>query len=93
MNFTWDPKKARTNLRKHAVSFEEAATALRDTLSVTGYYPDHSGNEDRFVTFGVSKKGRLLVVSHTEDGNIIHIISSRVAERGERTILWRRVTK
>ena len=68
------------------MSFEEAATALRDKLSVTGYDPDHSVDEDRFVTFGVSSKGRLLVVSHTEDGNNIHIISSRVAETVERTI-------
>ena len=75
MKFTWDPKKASINLRKHGVSFEEAATALRDTLFVTGYDPDHSINEDRFVTFGVSKKRRLLVVSHTENGNVIHIIA------------------
>jgi uncharacterized DUF497 family protein len=71
--------KASTNLRKHGVSFEEAATALRDTLSVTGYDPDHSIDEDRFVIFGVSKKGRLMVVSHTEalgssDSNIQYVV-------------------
>jgi uncharacterized DUF497 family protein len=86
MKFTWDPHKAKANLKKHGVSFEEASTALRDRLSVTGYDPDHSIDEDRFVTFGVSNRGRLLVVSHTEDGNDIQIISSREAEKGERII-------
>lgn len=68
------------------MSFDEASTALRDTLSVTGYDPDHSIDEDRFVTIGVSTEGRLLVVSHTEEGNVIHIISSRLATGGERKI-------
>lgn len=53
MRFEWDPKKARSNLRKHKVSFEEAATALRDPMSATGLDPDHSVSEERFVTFGV----------------------------------------
>jgi uncharacterized DUF497 family protein len=66
MQFEWDPHKAKMNLRKHHVSFEEAATALLDELSKTSSDPDHSLNEKRFVTFGLSAKGRLLVVSHTE---------------------------
>ena len=86
MRILWDEAKAETNLRKHGVSFAEAATSLRDNLSVTGYDPDHSVAEDRFVTFGVSSKGRLLVVSHTEEGNVIRIISSRLAEKQERQI-------
>ncbi len=86
MRILWDEAKAETNLRKHGVSFAEAATSLRDSLSVTGYDPDHSVAEDRFVTFGVSYKGRLLVVSHTEEGNVIRIISSRLAEKQERQI-------
>jgi len=61
-----DPRKAKLNLRKHRVSFEEATTAFRDPLSATGADPDHSAGENRFVTFGLSSKGRLLTVSHTE---------------------------
>jgi uncharacterized DUF497 family protein len=66
MRFEWDPKKANANLRKHGVSFEEAAIVLRDDLAVTGRDPDHSLEQDRYVTFGVSAQGRLLVVAHTE---------------------------
>lgn len=68
MNFAWDTKKAGANLRKHAVAFEEAATIFRDTLSVSGADPDHSVGERRFITFGVSNIGRLIVVSHNDDG-------------------------
>jgi uncharacterized protein len=60
MEFEWDAKKARANLRKHGVSFLEASTALRDPLSTTGRDPDHSDDEERFVTFGISARGRLL---------------------------------
>ena len=86
MRFEWDPKKAATNLLKHGVSFEEAATALRDDLAVTGRDPDHSIGEHRFVTFGISSAGRLLVVSHTERGDILRIISARPATKRERKI-------
>ena len=86
MRFEWDPKKARSNLRKHKVSFEEAATALRDPMSATGHDPDHSVREERFVTFGVSETGRLLVVAHTEEDETIRIISARVASKGEKKI-------
>jgi len=86
MKFAWNQKKANSNLKKHGVSFEEATTALRDILSVTGYDPDHSIDEDRFITFGMSNKNRLLVVSHTEEGNVIRIISCRLATTPERKI-------
>ena len=86
MQFTWDPKKANANLRKHGVSFEEAVTVFRDILAATGYDPDHSIDEDRFVTFGISRAGRLLVVSHTEESEIIRIISARSATKKEREI-------
>jgi uncharacterized DUF497 family protein len=59
MRFEWNPKKADANPRKHGVSFEEATTALRDDLAVTGHDPDHSLNEDRYVTFGISTQDRL----------------------------------
>jgi uncharacterized protein len=86
LNFAWDPAKAAENLAKHGVSFEEAATVFRDTLSQTGADPDHSVGEERFVTFGLSTGGRLLVVAHTERGDTIRIISAREATPGERTI-------
>lgn len=86
MSFEWDEKKAVSNLRKHGVSFEEASTALRDSFSATAHDPDHSEDEDRFVTLGVSSIGRLLAVAHTERGNNIRIISARLATKSERQI-------
>ena len=86
MNFEWDEAKADGNLAKHGVSFQEAATVFRDALSQTGQDPDHSINEERFITFGLSTSGRLLAVAHTERGDTIRIISARVATPGERTI-------
>jgi hypothetical protein len=86
MQFKWDPKKAATNLRKHGVSFDEAATVFQDDLTLTGNDPDHSLGEERLVTFGVSSAGRLLVVSHTERDDHIRIISARPATRSERKL-------
>lgn len=86
MKIEWDPKKAKSNLKKHGVSFEEAATALSDPMAATGHDPDHSVYEERFVTFGVSRAGRLLVVSHTEHRDTIRIISARKADKGEQEL-------
>ncbi|MDZ7651328.1 MAG: BrnT family toxin [Burkholderiaceae bacterium] len=86
MKCEWDAAKAASNLRKHGVSFAEAATALADDLSVTGRDPEHSVGESRFITFGVSSAGRLLVVSHTERGDVLRIISARLATKQERRI-------
>jgi len=86
MNLAWDPRKAAANLRKHGVAFEEAATVFRDTLSVTGFDPDHSVDERRFITFGISNTGRVVVVSHTDEGSTIRLISARFATRRERKI-------
>jgi uncharacterized DUF497 family protein len=86
MKIEWDPLKAQLNLRKHKVSFEEAATALNDSMAATGADPDHSITEDRYITFGVSNRGRLLVVAHTEEDEMIRIISARLANKGERKI-------
>ena len=86
MKFSWDPKKATANLRKHGVSFEEASTVFRDALSTTGSDPDHSIEEHRFVTFGISNQHRLLAVAHTEKGDHIRIISARSLTRRERKI-------
>jgi len=84
LTFEWDEKKAKQNIKKHKVSFEEAATVLADPLSLTIPDPLHSEEEDRFVTMGTSIRGRLLVVVHTERGDAIRIISARLATRRER---------
>lgn len=86
MKFIWDANKARANQRKHKVSFEEASTALGDPLAATGSDPDHSIGELRYITFGVSEQGRLLIVAHTEEGDTLRIISARLASKGERAI-------
>jgi uncharacterized DUF497 family protein len=83
--YHWDPAKARANLAKHGVSFEEAATAFGDPLSVSIVDPDHSSpDEARFLLLGHSSAGRLLVVAHTEAGDDIRLISARLASRRER---------
>ena len=86
MHFEWDSAKAAKNLRKHGVSFEEASSVFYDPLELTGADPDHSESEERLVTFGMSSAGRLLVVSHTEHGEALRIISARTATRNERHI-------
>lgn len=80
----WDIQKARQNLRKHKVSFEEAATVFRDWLSVTNPDPDHSAAERRFLTLGLSCNQRLIPVAHTEDPGEIRMISARLPTRSER---------
>lgn len=84
MDFEWDEDKAESNERKHEVTFAEAMTVFADSLSVTGYDPRHADDEDRYLTMGASVDGRLLVVSHTDRGDAIRIISARVATRRER---------
>ena len=84
LNFQWDENKARTNLAKHGVSFEAAATVFGDPLSLTIPDPAHSQNEDRIVILGTSHNDKLLVVVHTERGDSIRLISARRASRKER---------
>jgi uncharacterized protein len=84
IQFEWDPVKARTNLRKHGVAFREAASVFKDPLGITIFDPDHSDEEDRFITFGFSAAGRLLMVAHTERSERIRIISARGLIRAER---------
>lgn len=84
MEFEWDDRKEERNLRKHGVSFYEASTVFDDPLAVTGYDPDHSTAEDRYLTMGVSTDNRLLIVSHADRGDVIRIISARDATRRER---------
>ena len=84
MEFEWNSNKAESNYEKHNVSFEEAATVFNDLLSVTFPDPDHSIGESRYVIIGVSRFGQLLVVSHTDRGEKVRIISARKATRQER---------
>lgn len=84
LRFSWDPRKAAGNERKHDVTFEEAVTAFGDSLSVTIPDPDHSVHERRCLLLGVSKLNRLLVVAHAERGDDMRIISARLATRRER---------
>lgn len=82
--FEWDNNKAKQNLKKHGVSFEEASTVYADPLARTILDPLHLGEEDRFVLLGGSRGRRLLVVVFTERGDKIRIISARVATHRER---------
>jgi len=84
MKFTWDPEKEKENQRKHGVSFEEATTVFSDPLAGTILDPDHSIEESRFLTIGHSSNNRLIVVSHTEEGDNFRIISAREATTHER---------
>jgi uncharacterized DUF497 family protein len=86
MKFEWDAEKAKANQRKHNVSLHEASTIFGDPLAITFDDPDHSIGEQRYLTFGLSRLNRLLVVAHTERADRIRIISARVATRQEKRI-------
>lgn len=86
MEFEWDRDKAAANLRKHGVSFEEASSVFGDALAITFNDPLHSVGEHRYLAFGVSHSGVLLVVSFAERRKRIRIISARRATRAERNI-------
>lgn len=86
MDFEWDPKKAAKNLRKHEISFSEAVAVFGDPLGITGPDPDHSKEEDRSITVGMSDRHRLVIVAHTERGERIRIISARKLTRLERSV-------
>lgn len=83
--FEWDPEKAESNVRKHGVSFAEAATVFFDFFSVTVPDPLHSVDENRFVITGLSYLQRQLVVIHLDRGDKIRIVSARLATPTERT--------
>jgi uncharacterized DUF497 family protein len=84
MQFEWDREKAKRNLKKQMVSFDEAVTVFYGPLSATFNDPDHSDKERRLITIGYSSQSRLLVVAHTERGDTIRIISARLATAHER---------
>jgi uncharacterized DUF497 family protein len=84
MEFKWDPQKAAKNLRKHQVSFKEAATVFGDPLSATVPDPDHSEDEDRYIIVGMSNRSRQLIVSFVEEDDSFRIISARELTHLER---------
>ncbi|OGR90906.1 MAG: hypothetical protein A2992_01590 [Elusimicrobia bacterium RIFCSPLOWO2_01_FULL_59_12] len=84
LTFEWDHRKAKQNVKKHGVSFEEASTVFSDVQSITIHDPLHSDAEDRFVDMGLSAKLRVLIVAYTERGDRIRIIHARVAAPTER---------
>jgi uncharacterized protein len=86
MNFDWDENKAASNLFKHGVSFDEAKTVFDDPLYIDFYDPAHSDDEDRYLIVGESNQRRLLIVSYTERGNLIRLISARGVTRTEREV-------
>lgn len=86
MIFEWDEKKTVANEKKHGVSFHEASTVFGDPLAITFNDPDHSSQEERYLTFGLSQSNKLLVVSHTQRSDRTRIISARPATRQERKI-------
>lgn len=81
--FEWDPGKARSNQRKHGVTFEEATTVLADPLALLMADPDHSMAEERYVVLGLSDARRLLVVAFAERPPRTRLISARKATRQE----------
>ena len=82
--FEWEAAKAAGNVRKHRVSFEEAASVFSDPLSLTISDPIHSEREHRLILLGRSNIDRLIVVAHVERGDSIRLISARTASRKER---------
>jgi uncharacterized protein len=84
LTFEWDSRKAQQNREKHGVTFEEAATVFSDPLELTIDDPDHSAEEDRFITIGESFRRRLVTVSYTERGDTIRLISARLTTAMER---------
>ena len=84
MKFEWDARKAAANLRNHGVSFEEAASVFADPHSITVPDPDHSLGEQRFYLLGMSSRGKILVVYHTDRGANTRIISAWGANRRQR---------
>jgi uncharacterized DUF497 family protein len=84
IEFEWDPQKEKTNIHKHNIGFREASTIFKDPLGITIFDPDHSSDEDRYITIGTSNRGRIIMVSHTDRGNRTRIINTRELTNAER---------
>jgi uncharacterized DUF497 family protein len=83
LGFEWDSDKANKNVEKHHVSFEEAATVFDDPMFITFIDDEHSADEERYITIGLSSRGRLLMLAHAERKDHIRIISARRATKKE----------
>src|SRR5512139_3828709 len=81
--FEWDPAKAEKNISKHDIDFDEASSIFDDPLFITFLDEEHSIDEERYITIGLSNKGRILLVAHAERDNRIRIISARKATKNE----------
>ncbi len=90
LEFKWHPGKARTNKRRHKVTFQEASTAFLDDRALEFYDPDHSSEEDRFLLLGISRALRVLVISfcYREEETVIRLISARKATPREAQQYW-----
>ena len=84
MEFEWAENKAKTNLSKHGVSFDEAKTVFDHLFYIDFYDPDYSDDEDRYIIIGESQQRRLLIVSYTERKDKIRLISAREVTKRER---------
>ena len=80
----WDPKKAELNLKKHGIRFEEACTVFDDPLFITFLDEEHSVEEPRYITIGMSNQNRLLLIAHVDRGERNRLISARKATKSER---------
>jgi len=91
LQFEWDSRKKKTNIKKHGVSFDEARTVFYDENAIQFFDPDHSEDEDRFILLGMSFKLRILVVCHCfrKNETVVRIISARKADRNEENEYWR----
>ena len=83
LGFEWDADKASKNVEKHQVSFEEAATVFDDPMFITFIDDEHSLDEERYITIGLSSRGRLVILAHAERKDHIRIISARRATKKE----------
>ncbi len=86
MDFEWDSNKDRSNQQKHNISFHEAASVFGDPLAVTFHDPEHSDEENRWLTFGLTRTEKLVIVSHTLRNEKMRIISARLMDKSERKI-------
>lgn len=86
--FIWDDNKNKTNIKKHGVSFEEAATVFSDEMAIIFDDPDHSIDEERFLIIGTSTDKKICIVSHCykDSVDIIRIISARIADKEEKEV-------
>lgn len=84
--FEWDPNKARSNHGKHGITFDDAKSVLNDPFFITFLDIEHSQDEERYITLGMSTDQRLLMIAHTEREEVIRIISARKATKNERRV-------